>query len=83
MIAGPPAGAEIHILPGQTPDEFTAHAPAIAYSLGVDRVRVVPLGPSRIRLDLLTRDTHPRTSAGKPTTTSRWTPAAGIDEVIT
>ncbi|MGH8922399.1 MAG: DUF1918 domain-containing protein [Actinomycetes bacterium] len=55
-IAGPPVGLEVHTLPGQTPDEFAAHAPAIAYGLGVDRVQVVPLGPSRIRLDLLTHD---------------------------
>lgn len=53
MTAGPPVGLEIRILPGQTPDDFAAHASAIAYNLGVARVRVVPLGYSRIRLDLL------------------------------
>lgn len=71
MVVGPPVGLEVHTLPGQTSDEFAAHAPAIAYSLGVDEVRVVPLGPSRIRLDLLTRD--PEAAAGKPVPTSRRT----------
>jgi hypothetical protein len=50
---GPPVGLHIRILPGQTPDDFAAHTPAIAYNLGVAEVRVVPLGPSLIRLDLL------------------------------
>jgi len=58
VAAGPPVGLHIRTLPGQTPDDFTAHAPAIAYNLGdlgVAQVRVVPLGPSLIRLDLLHR----------------------------
>lgn len=50
---GPPVRLRVRILPGQTPDDFTAHAPAIAYNLGVAEVRVVPLSPSLIRLDLL------------------------------
>ncbi|MDT7712919.1 MAG: hypothetical protein QOG46_1608 [Pseudonocardiales bacterium] len=53
VVAGPPVGLEIRILPGQVPGDFAAHAPAIAYSLGVAEVRVVPLGPSLIRLELL------------------------------
>jgi hypothetical protein len=53
VAAGPPVGLHIRTLPGQTPDNFAAHAPAIAYNLGVAEVRVVPLGPSLIRLDLL------------------------------
>lgn len=53
VAAGPPAKLDIRILPGQTPDDFAAHAVAIAYNLGVARVRIVPLGPSRIRLELL------------------------------
>jgi hypothetical protein len=53
VAAGPPVGLHIRILPGQTPDDFAAHTPAIAYNLGVAEVRVVPLGPSLIRLDLL------------------------------
>lgn len=55
VTAGPPVGLNIRTLPGQTPDDFAAHAPAIAYNLGVAEVRVVPLGPSRIRLELLRR----------------------------
>lgn len=53
VAAGPPVGLHIRILPGQTPDDFAAHTPAIAYNLDVAEVRVVPLGPSLIRLDLL------------------------------
>ena len=53
VIDGPPVKLDIHTLPGQTPDDFTTHAPAIAYNLGVAEVRVVPLGPSLIRLELL------------------------------
>jgi hypothetical protein len=53
VVAGPPVGVDILILPGQMPDHFAVHAPAIAYNLGVAEVRVVPLGPSRIRLELL------------------------------
>ena len=48
-----PVGLDICMLPGQMPDDFAAHAPAIAYNLGVAEVRVVPLGPSLIRLVLL------------------------------
>jgi len=53
VAAGPPVGLEIRTLPGQTPDDFAAHSSAIAYNLGVAEVRVVPLGPSLLRLDLL------------------------------
>lgn len=53
VVAGPPVGLHIRLLPGQTPDDFAAHAPAIAYNLDVTEVRVVPLEPSLIRLDLL------------------------------
>jgi hypothetical protein len=53
VTAGPPVGLHIRLLPGQTPTDFTARAPAIAYNLGVAEVKVVPLGPSLIRLDLL------------------------------
>jgi hypothetical protein len=53
VVAGPPVGLNIRTLPGQTPDDFAAHAPAIAYNLGMAEIRVVPLGPSLIRLDLL------------------------------
>jgi hypothetical protein len=52
VVDGPPVGVVIRILPGQMPDHFAQHAPTIAYNLGVAEVRVVPLGPSRIRLEL-------------------------------
>lgn len=50
---GPPVGLDIRILPGQSPKDFSKHAAAIAYDLGMAEVRVVPLGPSVIRLELL------------------------------
>jgi hypothetical protein len=50
---GPPVGLDIRILPGQSPDDFSAHAATIAYDLGIAEVVVVPLGPSVIRLELL------------------------------
>ena len=53
VVAGPPVAFDVRILPGQTPDEFAAQASAIAYGLGVAEVKVVPLGPSLIRLHLL------------------------------
>jgi hypothetical protein len=56
---GPPEGLDIQILPGQSPEDFSAHASAIAYDLGVAEVRVVPLGPSLIRLELLPHDSLP------------------------
>lgn len=56
---GPPVGLDIRILPGQSPDDFSAHAAAIAYDLGMAEVRVVPLGPSVIRLELLPHDRLP------------------------
>lgn len=55
VTAGPPVGLDIDMLPGQTPDDYAAHSSAIAYNLGVDEIRIVPLGPSRIRLELLPR----------------------------
>jgi len=56
---GPPVGLDIRILPGQSPDDFSAHATTIAYDLGMADVRVVPVGPSVIRLELLPRDRLP------------------------
>jgi hypothetical protein len=58
VVDGPPVGLEIQMLPGQTPSDFAAHAPAIAYNLGVAAVRVVPLAPSLIRLELLPGPGH-------------------------
>lgn len=50
-----PVGLDICMLPGQIPDDFTAHAKRIAYSLTVAEVRVVPLRPPLIRLILVPR----------------------------
>src|SRR5947209_2004503 len=49
---GPPGSVQIDLLPGQSAEDFAAHAPAIAQDLGVPQVWVVPLGRSRIRLEL-------------------------------
>jgi uncharacterized protein DUF1918 len=56
---GPPKGLNIQMLPGQTPEDFSAHAPAIAYDLDVAEVRVVPLEYPLIRLELLPHDPPP------------------------
>ncbi len=64
VVDGPPVGLDIRTLPGQTPDDFAKHAPAIAYNLGVAEVRVVPLGPSLIRLELLPRAWAPADAYG-------------------
>lgn len=53
VITGPIGRLDIRILPGQTPDDFAVHAPAIAQKLGTAEVQVIPLGPSLIRLELL------------------------------
>lgn len=49
---GPPTVLDIYLLPGQTPDDFAAHAPAIAHRLGVSEARVVARAPSLVRLEL-------------------------------
>ncbi len=53
VIHGPPVSLDIRILPGQLPEDYAAHAEAIAYDLEVSDVRVIPLAPSLIRLELL------------------------------
>jgi hypothetical protein len=53
VASGPPVRLDVRILPGQTLGDFVAQAPAIADNLGMADVRVVPLGPSLIRLELL------------------------------
>ncbi|MDQ3764783.1 MAG: hypothetical protein M3460_25635 [Actinomycetota bacterium] len=58
VVDGPPVGVEIQMLPGQTPDDFAAHASAIAYNLGVAEVRVVSVAPSLVRLELIPRSGH-------------------------
>lgn len=51
--AGPPVELDIRMLPGQSPDDYSAHAKAIAYHLGMAEMRVIPLEPSLIRLQLV------------------------------
>lgn len=53
MIAGPPRRFDIRILPGQGHEDFAAHAPTIARELNSAGVRVIPLGRSLVRLELL------------------------------
>jgi hypothetical protein len=50
--AGPPGWVQIDLLAGQSAKDFAAHASAIAHDLDVPEVWVVPLGLSRIRLEL-------------------------------
>ncbi|HET9258206.1 MAG TPA: hypothetical protein VFO16_23825 [Pseudonocardiaceae bacterium] len=50
---GPPVSVDVRILSGQLASDFATHAEAIAYDLEVSEVRVVPIGPSVIRLELL------------------------------
>lgn len=57
---GPPVTLDVRMLPGQTPEDFVAHASAMAYDLGVAEVRVVPLEAPLIRLELLSKLTHER-----------------------
>lgn len=61
-----PVGLDIELLPGQIPEDFAAHAPAIAYNLGVAEVRVIPLGPSLIRLELLSEPDKPAAVIDSP-----------------
>lgn len=48
VVTGPTVGLGIRMLPGQTPDDFTAQATAIAYNLGVARG---PSDPARVLSD--------------------------------
>ena len=50
--ARPLAWVQIDLLPGQSAEDFAAHAPEIAQHVGVPEVWVVPLGHSRVRLEL-------------------------------
>jgi hypothetical protein len=56
----PPVTLDLHMLAGQTPEDFVAHASAMAYDLGVAEIRVVPLEVPLIRLELLSKPTHQR-----------------------
>lgn len=53
VVPGPPVGLNVLMLPGQIPDDFATRVQTIAYNLDVAEVRVVPLGPYLIRLELL------------------------------
>jgi hypothetical protein len=55
VVPGPLVELEIRMLPGQTPDDFAAHAERIAYNLDVAEVRVIPLGGYLIRLELVSK----------------------------
>jgi hypothetical protein len=66
----PPDQLTIKILPGQTPDHYTAHAKAIAYNLGVAEVHVFPLGSYEILLKLV------RHGHNQPVRSSNTTPIA-------
>ena len=56
VAAGPPMSVDIRMLEGQSPDDFSAHAATIAHDLGMAEVRVIPLDPSAIRLQLVPHD---------------------------
>jgi len=59
---GPPVSLDVRMLQGQTPEDFAAHASAMAYDLSVAEVRVLPLEPPLIRLQL-----RSKTALIKPT----------------
>jgi hypothetical protein len=59
VVPGPSVRLKIRMLPGQIPDDFAEHARRIAYNLDVAEVRVIPLGPYLIRLELV-----PKTKSG-------------------
>lgn len=61
VVDGPPKGLIIRILPGQHPEHYAKHARTIAYNLDLAEVKVVPLGPYEIRLDLLPKPASRRT----------------------
>jgi DNA segregation ATPase FtsK/SpoIIIE-like protein len=53
---GSPTSLIVRTLPGQLPEDYTLHADRIARSLGVARIRIIGIGPSLIRVDLLEVD---------------------------
>jgi S-DNA-T family DNA segregation ATPase FtsK/SpoIIIE len=53
---GPPVSLVVRILPGQVVGDFAEQSSRIAANLGVARVRVVSLGPSLLRFELLESD---------------------------
>lgn len=59
VAAGPPVEVDIEILPGQSPEDFSAHERTFEYDLDMAKVQVIPLGPDRIRLELVPHDPQP------------------------
>jgi hypothetical protein len=62
VVPGPPVGLNIRMLPGQIPDDFAKSARRIAYNLDIVEVRVIPLEPYLIRLELVPRPSSARAS---------------------
>jgi hypothetical protein len=71
MAAGPPVGLDIKILPGQSPEDFSAHERTIAYDLGVAEVRVVPPRARPDPAGAAAPRPATRAPADEPVTTSR------------
>lgn len=59
MGPGPVRELDIEILPGQSPQDVSAHHRTIADELDVADVKVVSLGPDQIRLVLVPHDPQP------------------------
>jgi hypothetical protein len=53
VVDGSQKRLNIHILPGQGPDDFEAKARTIAYNLGMTEVKVIGLEPYLIQLVLV------------------------------
>lgn len=51
-VRGNPTTLTIRILPGQHPGKYAEYTATIAYNLGIETVKVRPIGPYLIRLDL-------------------------------
>jgi len=62
VVREPKVRLSIHMLPGQMPDDFAAHARRIAYNLDVADVQVVPLEPGLIRMELVPKPDSARAS---------------------
>jgi S-DNA-T family DNA segregation ATPase FtsK/SpoIIIE len=53
---GPPVTLTVRTLPGQLPGDYEEHAGRIAASLGVVRIRVVPVARATLQIELLETD---------------------------
>jgi len=62
VVSGPLVKQNVRMLPGQIADDFAEHAQRIAYNLDVAEVRVIPLGPYLIRLELVPKHNSARAS---------------------